>query len=459
MRNKLLTLFAIFASLFSTGIVSAANIDHFIVEINPSNAKVWEALDINVKAVDENNNTVTDYAWSILIFSDSDVDAEFPWILEENTYTFETEDQWEIKFENSVKFSSEWVHDISVYDLENEEVFGIAEANIWSDWTNQAIDAQIMINSPDSGITIWKNTINVSGMTNKNHKVKVNLNDGIEFEWNSDENWAFEIEVSDIPDGENKIKALVMDADMNVIGVSEYTIINIESMAPRLNSIIIEPSEELDIESSFYIRVFANSGLEEVSTIINDQITILEEKESWSYEASIVSPSTPGEYKIDINLKDDLWHETKESAIKILKVKALEVASEPVVVEEEEEKEEEENFKITNIKLVKLKTKSILTWDKVEKAESYNIYIKDKDSSEMKLFENVSESKIEINITWDQITYDEFAIKAIAKEWEEVLESANYSEMTNVQTGPAEMVLLALLSLIIWSFIAFRKKV
>gem|GEM_PF-6246174 len=31
-------------------------------------------------------------------------------------------------------------------------------------------------------------------------------------------------------------------------------------------------------------------------------------------------------------------------------------------------------YKITNLQLTKLKTKSILTWDKITEADSYNIY-------------------------------------------------------------------------------------
>jgi len=37
---------------------------------------------------------------------------------------------------------------------------------------------------------------------------------------------------------------------------------------------------------------------------------------------------------------------------------------------------EKKELKITGIKLVELKTKSVLTWDKIEGAESYNIYKK-----------------------------------------------------------------------------------
>ena len=78
--------------------VQAAGIDHFEVKLTPENAKVGEALDLEIEAVDKNNNLIDDYDWTILIFSESDPEAELPSALEENTYTFSASDQWKIKF-------------------------------------------------------------------------------------------------------------------------------------------------------------------------------------------------------------------------------------------------------------------------------------------------------------------------------------------------------------------------
>ncbi len=72
-------------------------IDHFEVRLEPKDAKVWEALDLTIEAVDKNNAIVSDYNWIILIFSESDPEAELPSVLEENTYTFSDSDQWKIK--------------------------------------------------------------------------------------------------------------------------------------------------------------------------------------------------------------------------------------------------------------------------------------------------------------------------------------------------------------------------
>jgi hypothetical protein len=48
-------------------------------------------------------------------------------------------------------------------------------------------------------------------------------------------------------------------------------------------------------------------------------------------------------------------------------------AAEPVVVEEEEE-EKVVDLNIKNLKVVELKSKSVLSWDSLEDALSYNVY-------------------------------------------------------------------------------------
>jgi len=50
-------------------------------------------LDLTIEAVDKNNVAVNDYKGMILIFSESDPEAQLPIVLEENTYTFKSSDQ------------------------------------------------------------------------------------------------------------------------------------------------------------------------------------------------------------------------------------------------------------------------------------------------------------------------------------------------------------------------------
>jgi len=75
---------------------------------------------------------------------------------------------------------------------------------------------------------------------------------------------------------------------------------------------------------------------------------------------------------------------------------------------------EDLNLTITGIEVTELKTKSILTWDALEDAQSYNIYKKISEN-QIELIENVSEPRYEIEIVGEEIRYEDFAIKAIGK--------------------------------------------
>jgi len=438
------------SSLCSYAWVFAAWIDHFEVEFNQDTAKIWESLDLTIEAVDKNNTTVLDYEGTILIFSESDPEAELPSALEENTYTFSASDQWRIKFENSVKFKNSWLQNIHIYDLNDDTVFWIAETDIDKESIITNIDISII--SPESGLTIWDDSIWVSWTTTKNHKVNIILNWTKEFSTTSNNDWIFEKIVEDLNDGENKIKAQVLDADLNVVWESNEVSLKVELDSLNIKNVWISP-EEIEAESSFEIEIIANPGLDEVSIVLNDVLILLEETDAWVYKVKAYAPKEPWTYKIDLKIKDELWHEKTElwaANITVNEVVLL-VADETwtwvVAVQEDNPiiEEETDKLKITWLKVVELKSKSILTWNEIEDIEWYNVYKKASDW-ELELVENVETAKFEIEIVGDETEYEYFAVKAIAKtaSWE--LYEWSLSDATKVKTGP-EMIILLLLSL------------
>ena len=438
------------SSLCSYAWVFAAWIDHFEVEFNQDTAKIWESLDLTIEAVDKNNTTVLDYEGTILIFSESDPEAELPSALEENTYTFSASDQWRIKFENSVKFKNSWLQNIHIYDLNDDTVFWIAETDIDKESIITNIDISII--SPESGLTIWDDSIWVSWTTTKNHKVNIILNWTKEFSTTSNNDWIFEKIVEDLNDGENKIKAQVLDADLNVVWESNEVSLKVELDSLNIKNVWISP-EEIEAESSFEIEIIANPGLDEVSIVLNDVLILLEETDAWVYKVKAYAPKEPWTYKIDLKIKDELWHEKTElwaANITVNEVVLLvpdETWTWVVAVQEDNPiiEEETDKLKITWLKVVELKSKSILTWNEIEDIEWYNVYKKASDW-ELELVENVETAKFEIEIVGDETEYEYFAVKAIAKtaSWE--LYEWSLSDATKVKTGP-EMIILLLLSL------------
>ena len=432
-------------------------IDHFEVKMEPGNAKVWEALDLTIEAVDKNNITVSDYNWTILIFSESDPEAELPSVLEENTYTFSASDQWLIKFENGVSFKRAWTQNVHIYDLEDDTVLWIAEVTIVKEVVESNIDIGII--SPEDWLTIWEQKINISWNTKKNYNVKIIINWSREESTISNNEWLFEKSIENLENWDNTFKAQVLNADNEIVWESNIVKIKVSSERPVLKNLRVIPNEVYP-ESEYKIELITNKWLTNVSVVIDNSIIKLEEEEEWVYVKTAYSPKKPNVYKIDVILKNELWLEVKELWSWKLTVKEVEVI-EKVELNAAKEKgievptNNDDELLITWLKLVELKSKSILSWDKLEKAESYNIYKKVADDK-FELIENVDTNKFEVEIIWDEMKYDYFAVKAVWKKssWETY--EWNLSDATKIQTWP-ELLILLILSILVWSFIFISK--
>lgn len=435
-------------------------IDHFEITIEPGEAKTWEAVDLTIEALDKNDITVEDYEWIIVIFSETDPEAEFPTSLEENTYTFTASDQWKVKFENAVIFKNTWAQEINVYDLDDDTVMWIWEINITKVVIEKKIDINIL--SPENWLTIWENFITISGSSQKNHTVKIIVNGSGSIETVTNNDWIFEKKIENLSNWRNSFKAQVLDADQEIVWESNEVTINIDLNVPRVKDIQVNPSE-VDTESSYEIKVFANEWLTEVSIIINDMLSTLkeDEREAWTYTANVYSPSEPWEYSIDVVIKDWLGHEIQELWAWSLKVKkvelnsGIEVATGTVI--EVNTWSTVKELKITWLKVIELKSKSIIEWDKIDWVEWYNVY-KKTENWELELIQKVNEAKFEIAFTGSEVKYDYFAVTPIGKtsSWE--LYEWILSDATKVRTWP-EIIILLILSLFIgWTIIILSKK-
>jgi len=454
MKNtKKIILAFLASSLLSFSSVFAAWIDHFEVNLNPETANVWDALDLTIQAVDKNNTVVNNYEWTILIFSESDPEATLPSALEDNTYTYKASDQWIIKFENAVKFKSSWTQNIHVYDLNDDSVFWVGEVEI--NKTDEIQNANIEILSPKSWLTIWENKITISWTTQKNHQIKIIINWKNEVKTISDNDWNFEKEITNLIDWENIIEAEVLDSDENIIWKSEKINIKLNKDNLTIKNVKVTP-ESVNPENSYEIEVIANSKLNTVQVIINDIVTKLEETKDWVYSAKLFAPKKSWTYKIDIKIKDDLGHEKTELWAASLNVKKIELNSAKETTKKQISTKTDKLL-INGLKLVELKSKSILTWNTVSWALSYNIYKKYNDWK-LELITNTKNTSYEIPVTWDKTKYDFFAVKAVGKTDSWTTYEWNLSDATKVKTGP-EIIILFILSLLIWwIFIAIKQK-
>ena len=463
--STLLSLLLVFSSSY------ALWIDHFEVSLSPESAKIWEALDITIEAKDKNWATVDDYDWTILVFSESDIEADFPTVLKENSYTFTTTDAWKVKFENAVKFKNPWEQDIHVYDVNDESILWYAEVSISKD--DIVVNEEINIVSPEDWITIWDNKVKVSWNTKKNHQVVVVLNSEIQIKTNSNSDWLFEVDVEWLENWENTLKAMILDADDNVIWNSQEVTIKIDSSKPVVKNVKVEPNTDVEPESTLNAEIISNKGLKTVWMIIDETLTELEEVWDGIYRWKIAAPKEEGTYKIDVILSDYLWHETKEIWAYSISVKepetnssTWEIDNTPIIDNNQDDNTDDievntaidrDPLKISWLKLTKLKTKSILTWDSIKDIKLYNVYIKN-DNWEFELYDKTDVPRLEVEIIWKDLKYDDFAIRAEWYDNEWTKYEWDLSEATKIQTWPEVIILILWALLLWWLFFIFRRK-
>jgi hypothetical protein len=108
---------------------------------------------------------------------------------------------------------------------------------------------------------------------------------------------------------------------------------------------------------------------------------------------------------------------------------------------------------------VELKSKSVLTWDKVPDAKSYNVYKKLENWS-LEFVENVKNPVFEIliDMTQKEEKYEYFAVRALweTNEWD--VYEWDLSEATKIQTWPEILILLIISIFIWWLFMMIKQK-
>ncbi len=465
MLKLLFTIILIFSFNYS---YAATQVDHFDIKLWAEETAMNKAVDMTIEAKDKNWITIKDYRWTILILSETDSKAEFPKEIKDNSYTFKELDQWKAKFENALIFKTIWKQQVNVFDFNNEEVIWVAEINIIDEWDEDKI--AIKINSPEDWVIVTNNFITLSWETKKNHKVVIVLSwtkTNRTIKTDSNNEWIFEKKIEDLEDWNYTIKASVINADEKEAWVTKENKVTVKTKKPEYNSIKITPLE-IFTETKINIELKASAWLSEVKITIDDNIIeLIETKKAWVYSWSTTAPKKEWEYDVDIKLVDEIWTELIKKLPKELIVLKLNVACDPEIYECETEcnpEIEECNtvinkkkiFKINNLRLTKLKTKSVLSWDPIKEAVSYNIY-KQLVWSQLILVDNVRIPTYEVPITWKKMTYDLFIVEPVVIDWSWKTIKWELSQVTEIQTWPKQLLILLFLSFLIWLIIFIFK--
>lgn len=269
----------------------------------PTTARVGEAIDITVRAVDKDKNTVTAYRGSV-IFNTDNIGDTVP--MPGKSYTFSADDSGQKVFSKGLIFKKSGKQKVYVTDV-TDDIAG--EATITVDvaaTTSGSTDQTVTILTPENGGKITTGVVMISGKTRKNSKVNLKLNGKDAGTTNTDDSGIFTKSISDITQQDNILVAELIDGASTVLAKSPEVKFSQVITSSATYGVSITPSATIEVSSPIEITVDATPGLTELSVSLDGAVLVTKESTSGKYLVKTVAPKNPGIYKISIAQKDAL---------------------------------------------------------------------------------------------------------------------------------------------------------
>lgn len=326
-----MSLFFISASIISPVAFAATSTATQIEITAPTTARVGEAIDISLRAIDKDNKTVTAYRGSV-IFNTDNIGDTIP--APGKTVAFTADDNGEKKFSKGIVFKKSGKQKIFVYDVSDEiqwEVIVNVSAETTAPVTN---DQTVTIITPESGTKITGDMITVSGKTRKNSKVNIKLNgQNVGTPETSDDIGIFTKNITGITQESNIVTAELMDAASAVIATSPEVKFNRVVTTTSTYWVTILPASTIEASSPIEIIVDATPNLTELSITLDGSVLVTKEGTGGQYSIKTVAPQKAGIYKLLLTQKDAIWQvKTSDSPTSMTVLEKQIAPVEPVAV-------------------------------------------------------------------------------------------------------------------------------
>ena len=288
--------------------------------IAPATAKVNEAIDITVRALDQDKKVVPTYRWSI-IFLPQNFGDTVP--MPGKSIPFTTEDNGEKKFSKWVIFKTAGKQTISVVDISGEDISGEATVTIDAGTTTSGTSStleEISIVSPAQGVKITSETLVVNGKTRKNSKVNITLNGQNAGSVVSDDSGSFTKSITGVTQSSNVLSVSLVDGLGTMIGKSQDITFEKVSGGPAYYNLIVNPGTQVEKSSKITLTIEAEEWLTDVNIILDG--SLIKATESWAgkYIINTVAPARVGDFPITVNLTNALGQSISKSDVAKLSI-------------------------------------------------------------------------------------------------------------------------------------------
>lgn len=269
----------------------------------PTTAKVNEAIDVTVRAIDKDKKTVTGYRGSI-IFVSANMGDTVP--SPGKAIPFTAEDAGQKKFSKGVIFKSPGKQTIYVSDV-SDDISGEATISVEAgSSTSTGSSEQITIITPENNAKVASDVVMVSGNARKNSKINLALNGQDIGSTVTDANGLFTKTLTGLTQAKNILVASLVDANGTVIGKSgEITFEKVAQSGGYYNT-TVSPGTSVPASSKITFTIEADPGMSTANVGLDGAILDAKEGQPGKYSVETVAPQNPGTYPISVNLASSL---------------------------------------------------------------------------------------------------------------------------------------------------------
>ena len=299
----------------SSGPVSGFEFDDLPESVTPG-----ETITATVKAVDDADQTVINYLGTVRF---SAIGSNGNYAVLPSDYTFTTQDQGEHTFSLAMSFSQPGTYNVEVRDIDNFALFGEHTFIVQDSGNFNAVSGSgVSLSTPISGTSSNRIQV-VSGTAAPGAALKIYDNNLELGSVVADVSGNFSYTTPQLADGLHQIYVARVNEVGTILDTSGTVSLTIDSAAPDVANVVIEPSDTVDPGSVVKVKLYVEESLSKAAMEFNGNLFEMKSGGPGYYEVNLSAPIAFGEYAMNFLITDQLGNETRVDNAASLQVGGL----------------------------------------------------------------------------------------------------------------------------------------
>ena len=288
--------------MIGSGIATAANVDHFIIQLWSNPIALNEPVDLTIKAVDKNSDIIKDYEGDVFIevVGLNDKDVTLP---NDGVYTFLPTDQWQKTFSKGTIIKKEGTFKVKASEVLNDKIQGTTDVVV-SAHGSASNTGNLKIISPVVGSTETNNSVNVLWSSSfPNSPLEIRLDNKKVKDALTNTNGDFNIYVDGVTVGEHTLLIKVVDLNQTTLASSNDIAFKYQPSDTKLyTSVKLTPGNKINAGDKVRILISTDDTVSTAELTLQWGETYLMDRNKAGEFSKEIKVSKAGTYALDLKL-------------------------------------------------------------------------------------------------------------------------------------------------------------